>query len=64
MTLQRFEAYQAQSAGDLSGTRIQSSSRTAVFSGNVRTLVELSASRDHLVQQMLPTSESKEISCD
>ncbi|XP_067949903.1 uncharacterized protein [Watersipora subatra] len=52
--LERFQVYQGQSVGDLTGTRIQSNIRVAVFAGNVRTNVELSASRDHLVQQMLP----------
>ncbi|XP_067948374.1 uncharacterized protein [Watersipora subatra] len=55
ITLQRFQVYQGQSDGDLTGTRIQSSIRVAVFAGNVRTKIELSGSRDHLVQQMLPT---------
>lgn len=55
VTLNRYQVYQAQSSGDLTGTRISSTARTAVFSGNVRTRVELSSSRDHLVEQMLPT---------
>ena len=59
ITLDRFQVYQAQSDGDLTGTRVQTSSRAAVFSGNVRTKVELSGSRDHLVQQMVPTSKSQ-----
>lgn len=41
---------------DLTGTRIYSNKRIAVFSGNIRTKVELSASRDHLVSQLPPTS--------
>ena len=58
ITLNEFEVYQAQSVGDLTGTRVQSTVRAAVFAGNVRTKIELSGSRDHLVQQMLPTSTS------
>ena len=56
ITLNEFEVYQAQSVGDLTGTRVQSTVRAAVFAGNVRTKIEFSGSRDHLVQQMLPTS--------
>lgn len=58
------EVYQAQSNGDLSGTRIiavgannaQDCKKFAVFSGNQRTSITCGNGRDILYQQMLPVS--------
>lgn len=57
-----FDAYQtlqvqSDSGNDLSGTRIESSSKIAVFSGDliVRTNEE-DVTTDHIVEQMMPTS--------
>jgi len=46
--------FQAQSIGDLTGSRIVADRPIAVFSGNIRTKVALSASRDHVTSQLLP----------
>ena len=54
--LNRFDTFQAQSSGDLSGTFIHSSHNVSVFSGNVRTNVGSGDSRDHLVEQLPPLS--------
>ncbi|XP_067945012.1 uncharacterized protein [Watersipora subatra] len=54
--LHRYEVFQAQSKDDLTGSRITANKPVAVFSGNIRTKVELSASRDHLASQLLPTT--------
>ena len=56
VNLNRFDTFQAQSSGDLSGTFIQSSHNVSVFSGNVRTNVGSGNSRDHLVEQLPPLS--------
>lgn len=53
--LQCDEVFQAQSVGDLTGSKIVASRPVAVFSGNIRTKVALSASRDHLSAQLPPT---------
>lgn len=41
---------------DLTGARVRSTNPIAVFSGNVRTFTENQPSRDHLVEQIPPTS--------
>lgn len=56
ITLQRYQTFQIQSKGDLTGSHIVSDSPVAVFSGNVRTAVGNSESRDHLVEQIPPVS--------
>ena len=60
VNLNRLDAFQVQSKGDLTGTLIEASNPVAVFSGNVRTYVGDSSkpiverSRDHLVEQLFP----------
>lgn len=56
VNLNRFDTFQAQSTGDLSGTFINSNYNVSVFSGNVRTNVGSGNSRDHLVEQLPPVS--------
>lgn len=57
ITLQAFESFQCVSydKADLTATHIVSSKPVAVFSGNVRTWVGESESRDHLAVQLPPT---------
>ncbi|XP_013401799.1 IgGFc-binding protein [Lingula anatina] len=50
----RSHTLQIRSQGDLTGTFIKATNPVAVFSGNVRTAVGESESRDHLVEQIPP----------
>ena len=57
VTLNAFDAYQVQSNNDLSVTKVQSNEPIHVYSGNVRADVPSDAgSRDHLVDELLPTT--------
>ena len=53
VSLGAFETVQLQASGDLTGSRIYSTKRIAVFSGNVDTTV-FSSSSDHIIEQLLP----------
>ncbi|XP_033752348.1 uncharacterized protein LOC117336084 [Pecten maximus] len=55
VSLNRFEMFQLQSSGDLSGTRIISNHDVAVFSGNINTYVGSKTHLgSHLVEQLTP----------
>lgn len=54
VTLNRFDAIQLQSKGDLTGAYISSTKPVSVFSGNKKTKTGTGGSQDHLVEQMIP----------
>lgn len=54
--LEQHETFQLKTRGDLTGTRVSSNKPFAMFSGNVRTSTEGRPSRDHLVEQIPPTT--------
>jgi len=56
LTLRYLDVFQAQSEGDLTGSHIVANRPIAVYSGNIRSKVALSASRDHLASQIPPVS--------
>ncbi|XP_013396611.1 uncharacterized protein LOC106163541 [Lingula anatina] len=56
LILNRYDTLHIQNSADLTGTRITSSQKIAVFSGNVRTNIGIGTSRDHLSEQIPPVS--------
>lgn len=56
VTLNRFQAFQVQCEGDLTGTRVTSSRPVGVTSGNKRTRVGKGSSSDHLVEMIPPVN--------
>ncbi|XP_013406006.1 uncharacterized protein LOC106170605 [Lingula anatina] len=56
VTVNRYSSLEIQSAKDtdLTGTHIVSDKPIALFSGNIRTVVDTGVSRDHLVEQIPP----------
>ena len=52
--MDRYETYQFQNEGDLSGTHVIANQPIAVFSGNDDVNVGNGTSRDHMVSQLLP----------
>lgn len=54
VTLNRFDAIQLQSSGDLSGCYISSNKPVTAFSGNRKTNTGSGGSQDHLVEQLIP----------
>ncbi|WAR12499.1 FCGBP-like protein [Mya arenaria] len=60
LTLNRFDTYQAQSVGDLSGAHVVSDKPVVMFSGNQLTNVNpldpngAGGTRDHMVDQLMP----------
>jgi len=56
--MQAFETLQIQSANDLTATKIESDKPVHAYSGNIRTDIPATAgSRDHLVEELLPTTQ-------
>ena len=53
--MDRYDSFQIQSTGELTGTKIWSSQSLAVFSGNSHTSVT-SSYKDHLLEMLLPVS--------
>ena len=54
ITVDRYDALQLQSKGDLTGAHITSDKNISVFSGNLRTNTGVGKSEDHLVEHLTP----------
>ncbi|KAK3106331.1 hypothetical protein FSP39_017792 [Pinctada imbricata] len=58
VTMNKFDTFEINSIGDLTGTYIKSNTSVSVLSGNMKTKVgtgsNLKGSKDHLVEQLLP----------
>lgn len=54
VALNRYDAIQLQSTGDLTGTYITSNKKVSVFSGNRKTKTGSGGSQDHLVEHLTP----------
>lgn len=54
VNMNKYDTYQLQNSGDLSGTRVTSNQPISVFSGNDRSEVGSGPTKDHMVSQILP----------